>query len=149
LLGLLLFVSKPSRAITTRGQRRRNLGGKLLLLLFYRLLRLDVLFLSFALTPLPSLLHEYSSSGRCALSVGCDFFLGMVAAVVVEVELLLLKLLMILFLLLLLLLLMLLLGPVVALLAWAQAPSPRLLLPAAPRGGRSASTTRFLSACLF
>ena len=57
--------------------------------------------------------------------MGCDFFLGMVAAVVVEVELLLLKLLMILFLLLLLLLLMLLLGPVVALLAWAQAPSPR------------------------
>ena len=55
-------------------------------------------FLSFALPPLPSLLHEYSSSGRCALSVGCDFFLGMVvAAVVVEVELLLLKLLMIYF----------------------------------------------------
>jgi hypothetical protein len=42
LLGALLFVGSPSRAITTLCQRRRNLGGKLdlILLLLLQLLRL-------------------------------------------------------------------------------------------------------------
>ena len=73
-LGALLIVCRPTRAIKTRCQRPENLGEKLiqictatvaalLLLLEFVLLREHPAF--------PVSFLRYSSSGRCAFSVGC------------------------------------------------------------------------------
>ena len=78
-LGALLIVCRPTRAIKTRCQRPENLGEKLiqictatvaalLLLLEFVLLREHPAF--------PVSFLRYSSSGRCAFSVGCDFLQG-------------------------------------------------------------------------